>query len=174
MLSGPNVTLRMLRESDLDTYYALINSIERRGPYFPHDFESELSMRNAFKENGWWGEGFGRLLICHDDRPVGTIMYIWRDRGCNGLEIGYIIFDDADRGKGYTTEAVNLLVRYFFATRNINRIQISLIPDNEASKRVALRAGFKLEGITRGGHFHRGRHWDLENYSILRDEVTIE
>jgi RimJ/RimL family protein N-acetyltransferase len=44
---------------------------------------------------------------------------------------------------------------------------------NAASRRVAEKCGFKLEGIARGAMFHRGQNYDLEMYSILRAEVAV-
>jgi RimJ/RimL family protein N-acetyltransferase len=44
-------------------------------------------------------------------------------------------------------------------------------PDNDASQRVAEKCGFTLEGTMRKAWFHRGRHQDVQVWSILRDEV---
>lgn len=63
-------------------------------------------------------------------------------------EVGYWCRSRAT-GRGYVTEAVNALTEYAF--RNIRAVRVELITDEEnaASRRVAERAGFLLEGILR-------------------------
>jgi ribosomal-protein-alanine N-acetyltransferase len=73
-------------------------------------------------------------------------------------------------GKGYATEAVSLLTAYLFG-KPINRVQLAIHPENEASQRVAKKAGYTMEGLMRGCWFHQGRFQDLEIWSVLRDEV---
>jgi ribosomal-protein-alanine N-acetyltransferase len=55
----------------------------------------------------------------------------------------------------------------------IERLQMQIHPENLASKRVAEKCGFKLEGTARGALFHRGKNCDAEVYSLLRTEVTV-
>jgi len=69
------------------------------------------------------------------------------------------------------SEALSLFTKYLFATQTINRLKLSILPGNLASKRVAEKCGFKYEGAARGAFFHRGRHQDIEEYSLLRHEV---
>ena len=74
-------------------------------------------------------------------------------------------------GKGITTEAVTLLVRYLFETKRMNRIRLVIHPDNTASRRVAEKCGFRHEGTARGAWYNNGRHHNVEIYAILHDEV---
>jgi ribosomal-protein-alanine N-acetyltransferase len=86
------------------------------------------------------------------------------------LEIAYIIWRPESRGKGYMAEAVRLFIDYLFDLHNIQRIQLTLMPANQASRRVAEKCGFKSEGILRQSFFQKGRFVDLELFSLLRDE----
>ena len=74
-----------------------------------------------------------------------------------GAHIGYWI-DREYAGRGYTTEAVNLLTEYGFSVLALHRIEINLRPENEASKKVALKAGFALEGA-RNNYLHIAGDW---------------
>ena len=69
------------------------------------------------------------------------------------------------------TEALSLLVRYLFDTKKVNRLELTTLVGNAASKRVAEKCGFKSEGIARQAVFHRGENVDLERFSILREEA---
>ena len=46
-------------------------------------------------------------------------------------------------GQGYMTEAVGLACTFAFDTLGLNRIEASCIPNNEASKTVLRRTGFR-------------------------------
>lgn len=66
-----------------------------------------------------------------------------------GAEIGYWVAA-ADWGQGYATEAVRTLARFGLAN-GLGRIQIRCEVPNAASAVVALRAGFRFEGVGRAG-----------------------
>jgi [ribosomal protein S5]-alanine N-acetyltransferase len=174
MIKGSKITLRAVRETDLETLFALSSDISNRGEYFPHDFHSETSFKKDFQENGLWTGTGGQLLICDkDEQIVGTVFVYGVQSYFNGPEIGYILFNEGSRNKGYVTEAVSLVVKYLFSNTPINRIQIVVDPLNLASKRVAQKCGFKFEGIARGAFFHNGRNRDVEVHSILHDEAAL-
>jgi len=89
------------------------------------------------------------------------------------LELSYQIYDQAERGHGYATEAVDLLVRYLFGRQKTNRIRLIIHPKNCASRRVAEKCGFSLEGTARGAWYHHGKSHDVEVFAILRDEINL-
>jgi len=106
------------------------------------------------------------LIEKKDGTKVGTIAHF-----LNGqlLEIGYIL-TSSERGKGYCTEAVQIMVDYLFLSKETVRIQASADPRNLASQRVLEKVGFKREGTLRKSLFLKGRWADLSVYSILREE----
>ena len=63
-----------------------------------------------------------------------------------GAHIGYWI-DEGFSNRGITTEAVVAITDFGFQSLKLHRIEIALRPENEASKRVAEKAGFDFEGI---------------------------
>jgi len=174
MIKGSIVTLRTVRETDLDNLFVLWSDIRNRGEYFPHNIQSETSFKKDFHETGFWMDSYRQLLICNkEEQVVGTVFVFKVQSYFNGVEIGYILFDEASRNKGYVTEAVSLFVKHLFSSTTINRIQLVVDPLNLASKRVAEKCGFKFEGIARGAFFHKGKNRDVEVYSILHDEVAL-
>jgi RimJ/RimL family protein N-acetyltransferase len=114
------------------------------------------------------------MLLMVDDAGeiVGEIEYFPIINYLQGYEISYQLFGAQHAGKGYTTEAVNLLVQYLFGRKRVNRMQLNIHPDNAASKKVAEKCGFSIEGIMRGCWFHQGEFHDLEIWSLLRDEAA--
>jgi RimJ/RimL family protein N-acetyltransferase len=85
------------------------------------------------------------------------------------MEIGYAIIPK-ERGKGYGTEAIQLMVDYLFLLKNIPMIMINTDARNIASIKSAEKAGFKQEGIIRKGGFIGGKHVDCCILGILREE----
>lgn len=62
-----------------------------------------------------------------------------------GAHIGYWI-DRNHANKGLTTDAVNTLTRFGFEVLGLHRIEINVRPENDASCRVAEKAGYVFEG----------------------------
>jgi RimJ/RimL family protein N-acetyltransferase len=172
MLRGENITLRPVRQSDLDRFFALQTDLTNRGDLFPLAFRSEAELRKSFQETGLWTDDSGSLLIVNDkDEILGLIRCYTTVAYFDEIEIGYIIYDRNQRGKGIATEAVKLLARYLFDSRKVNRLRLAIHPDNKASRRVAEKCGFTHESTARGAWFHKGQNHDLEIYALLRNEL---
>lgn len=170
MIRGDKIILRAVRESDLDALFDLWSDLELRGENYPMFLPSQVEFRKRFEEHGLLEENRGTLAVCVGDRVAGVINF-YPVLYYAGFELGYILFHQEDRNRGYMTEAVQLLSRYLFATKTINRLQIAAFPENAASKRVALKCGFTFEGTLRGAVFNGGRYRDVELYSLLRSET---
>jgi hypothetical protein len=77
VLKGERVTLRPVREADLEPFWLLHTDIANRGPYYPHNVLSEPTFRKQFAETGFWTREEGTLLITTSDgRMVGSIEWI--------------------------------------------------------------------------------------------------
>jgi [ribosomal protein S5]-alanine N-acetyltransferase len=165
----------VVQEKDLDTLFQYYSDIENRGEFFPIWLPSEAVFKNDFKQHGFWSGNQRRLVIVDkDDMLLGSIWFYQSIDYFDALEIGYILFDQGSRNKGYMTEALSLLARYLFETRNIRRLQLTVVVGNMASKRVAEKCGFTSEGIARKAVFLRGRNVDLEWFSLLREEAELQ
>jgi len=172
MLKGATLTLRPVRSEDLAMLWRHHVAIDARGEYYPRGIVGETTFRKRFDENGLWSRDEGTLLLVEpDDTIVGHIEFFRTVTYLDEIELSYQLYDPARSGRGYTTEAVSLLSSYLFETRPLNRIRLVIHPDNGASRRVAAKAGFTFEGTMRGAWFNRGRHHDVELWSILRGEV---
>jgi RimJ/RimL family protein N-acetyltransferase len=73
-------------------------------------------------------------------------------------------------GKGYGTEAMELVLRYGFTELNLRRVSLGVFEYNPRAFRSYEKAGFTFEGRERR-HMHRdGRRWDVIHMGILREE----
>lgn len=171
MLNGKQISLRTVREADLEALYSAHVNLANRGRFFPMGMVSEPAFRRAFAEHGLWQQEEGLLLIvAPDGEIVGHIEFYKPVHYWDAFELSYQLYDDQFAGRGWVSEAVQLLVDYLFATKKQHRIQLTIIPENAASVRIADKCGFKLEGTARGAFFNDGRSQDLLICSLLRTD----
>jgi RimJ/RimL family protein N-acetyltransferase len=105
-----------------------------------------------------------------DDARLLAAMSIQRIfRGRSG-EIGYWTAPWA-RGRGVMTRAVQLLARWSFAEFGLRRIELVIAVENDASNRVAEKAGFTNEGVLRQYRENKGIWRDHYMWSLLRNEL---
>ncbi len=171
MLHGEHLTLRPVREADVDAVYAAHVNIRNRGAFFPLGVQSESAFKRTFSENGFWQREEGMLLMITGEGEIaGHIEFFKPVNYWDAFELSYQLYDDRFAGRGYTTEAVQLVVDYLFGAKKQHRIQLDIVPENAASRRIAEKCGFTLEGTTRGAFFNAGRNQDLLIYSLLRSD----
>jgi [ribosomal protein S5]-alanine N-acetyltransferase len=171
MLVGKRVTLRTVRESDLDQLYELTADVRAMGDFWTPNMESEIKRRKRIEETGDWDSDRGLLLITdHADRILGQIFFFTPARYLNAFELAYRIYKPEDWGQGYMSEAVSMMVAYLFETRRVSRIQATALPNNLGSQGVLKKCGFQFEGILRQAIFHRGQAQDLHLFAIVRGE----
>ncbi len=151
MLKGRSISLRPVWENDLDPLYSFHLDIDNRGDYFPRGVLSQPDFRRQFQESGFWSKEEGMLLIVSPkDDILGHIEFFKTVNYLDEYELSYQVYAAEQRGKGVASEAVNLLVRYLFETKRVNRIRLVIHPDNLASRRLAEKCGFRHEGTARG------------------------
>jgi ribosomal-protein-alanine N-acetyltransferase len=73
-------------------------------------------------------------------------------------------------GKGYVTRAVRALIPYVFEELKLHRLQAVCLAENERSKAVLRRCGFREEGYARGYLRINGVWRDHLVFAILRDD----
>lgn len=109
-------------------------------------------------------EGFA-IVDAEDGSFLGIAVAVRIDKEANEAELGYILAPEA-RGRGAATEALRQLTEWGFA-RGLQRLELRVDGDNDASKRVAERRGYTHEGVLRSVYFKEGRRSDLFIYSRL-------
>jgi RimJ/RimL family protein N-acetyltransferase len=171
MLEGRLIRLRPVREADLDELYEAHTAIAARGAFFPLGVMSESAFRHEFAEKGFWQKTEGMLVIVSTEGEIaGHIEFFRPVSYWDAFELSYQLYDDRHAGKGYVTEAVQLLVDYLFGAKKEHRIHLVIVPGNAASRRIAEKCGFTLEGTARGAFFNDGRNQDVLIYSLLRTD----
>ena len=91
------------------------------------------------------------------------------ERRFNQAELGYWI-GKPFWNRGYATEAAIAVIRFGFASLDLNRIASRHFSRNPASGRVMQKAGLRHEGTARQSMIKWGKYEDLQLYAILRED----
>jgi len=81
-----------------------------------------------------------------------------------------IIGEKAARGKGFGTEAAQLMLNYAFGQQNFHRVAIGVVGFNTGALRFYERLGFQHEGIQRDGYYYDHQYHDFLMMSMLEHE----
>lgn len=123
---------------------------------------------------GRWERGDGAVFAVADstDRYVGS-MELRISLGDPAVaDVGFMV-TPAARGLGYAPAALAALCAFGFTSLGLARIEWRANVGNTASRRVAEKAGFVMEGTTRGGVAHRDERIDAWVAALLpRDAIN--
>jgi RimJ/RimL family protein N-acetyltransferase len=104
------------------------------------------------------------------DRLVGTCAFSQLD-GENGSALYHITIGESDAwGKGFGTEATQLMLDHAFGTLGLHRIALYVFEFNERAIRAYRRCGFVVEGRSRESIWRDGRWWDEMAMSVLESD----
>ena len=177
-LPGLMIRLRAFSPDEVDAaWQGLAQQDEAAHPRRrPADRRAEASeqFRRRLHRSGRLWRGRLDLGIDRDGRLVGTIQA--RTSPAQTLpagvyEIGVILYQPRDRGRGYGAEAVELLTSWLFESGQAERVQASTDVNNTAMRTVLARLGFQLEGVMRGyGATSTAARLDGALYAVLKPE----
>lgn len=143
------VLLRRWRDEDVE------EAVAGHDPEIAHWFgwpaEAVTPERHRSAIEAWhrdYADGRSRVcfVVTHDDDLVGSVEVRGVGDGVGRLSwVSYV----GHRRRGYATRAVRLLVDYALRDLRLGRVEAEVDADNEASLRVASRAGLLREGLRR-------------------------
>ena len=172
MYEGKLVRLRAKREEDAEMLSRWFCDLETArladgGAPFPQSRDEALQRVKAHAEGEFAVETLdGRLL-----GDCGCYDVSKRNRCC---QVGWMIGDPETRGKGYGTDMIQVLLKYLFCERNMERVMLTVFSYNDIGVRLYEKLGFVREGVLRDQVFTMGQHWDEYAYSMLRREYDAK
>lgn len=123
----------------------------------------------------WFTKGdeemaFFMIHTLAEDRTIGMIDlsgFNWHAGHCwVGIGLGEPEF----WGKGYGSDAMNIILRFAFRELNLNRVNLNVFEYNPRAIRSYEKVGFKHEGVVRDWMAREGKRWDVVFMGILRRE----
>lgn len=167
---GERIYLRRLEAGDRDEFIALNRASRRlhRGFVSP---PTQVKDFNKILERCRRPDILCFLICRLDDGAIlGSInlSQIFRG-GFQNAYLGYYIGAEF-AGKGYTSDAVDLILRYAFEGLRLHRVEANIQPSNHLSIAIVKRAGFVREGFSRRYLKVCGRWRDHERWAIIVED----
>jgi ribosomal-protein-alanine N-acetyltransferase len=171
-IAGERITLRDFEPDDLDPSMAIVgDDAVTRMLSFDSRSRDEQAARLAddiARARGDPRPDYYLAIVTQDaDRLIGFVrLGLLTHRGG---ELGYALRKD-HWGRGYGTEAASLMLDFAFSTTGLHRVQAATGPDNEPSRALLERLGFRREGRMRDHVFTNGAWRDSLLYALLEHE----
>ena len=144
VLRGECVTLRPPQESDVEAAYAWDRDPELAAWNGRSPISISLSAARRDYLARWEDPSVKTYIMEAEGEPIGMVtLYDFRNGGC---ELGIKIGPQDLRGKGYATEAVELLILYAFDSLGLEVVRGSTLSHNERMRRVFEKNGFVQVG----------------------------
>ena len=150
LLIESNIFLRVLSREDVTTRYLswlsdseVLRYLEVRfsPPQTLGDLEGFISAVNASDDTLMLG-----IFLTSDNVHIGNIKLGPIDRNHSTGDIGLLIGDRSQWGRGYASLAIKLLCDYAFTKLRLIKITAGCYASNEGSRRAFLCMGFIEEG----------------------------
>ena len=173
-LETGRLVLRRLRLSDAESLFAILS--DQKVARF-YDDEAFTEIAQAREQIEAWDRGFDEwrairwgIVPRGTDAVIGTCGYYgfhrWHGRGSLGYELARPYWR-----QGMMTEALAAIIGFGFREVGLNRIQATVMPENEASIKLLEKLAFQREGLLRQyENWGEKGYVDLVIFSLLRHE----
>jgi RimJ/RimL family protein N-acetyltransferase len=169
------LTVRPFQADDLDGLFAIQSrpDVARFLLWGPRDREQVrevLAKKIGQSTLDDEGQGLNLAVVWRETGAlVGEVNLRWHSREHRGGEIGYVFHPDY-HGRGFATEATEVMLRLGFADLGLHRIIGRLDARNEASVKVLTRLGMRPEAHFVRNEFIKGEWTDEGVYAMLDHE----
>ena len=178
------IKLRKLEKEDLINYgyWRLPNHKyhDFNGPYFrkltKEEVENEVKTLKDEFEKGNKNPLSEKMIITNEKRELlGEVNWYWKSEETKWLEIGVVIFDERNWGKGIGYKSLKLWIEEMFKLKEeIVRIGLTTWSGNKGMIRLAEKLGMKKEAHYRKARIVKGKYYDSISYGILREEWEMK
>jgi RimJ/RimL family protein N-acetyltransferase len=171
-LENQNIYLRPLVDEDLPRWTSWFNSskttLYMNKGYFPTLEDGQLKRLESlnFDKNNI------QLAIVtkEDDELIGIIGMHKIDWVHRHADISIVIGNINQIGKGYGSQAIEIIVRHAFLKLNLRKLTSGMWANNKASEKIFLANGFIMEGQKRQQFFFQNEYVGELNYGLLKDD----
>ncbi|WP_051348616.1 GNAT family N-acetyltransferase [Peribacillus kribbensis] len=179
MLTGNRIVLKQMEESDAAAYTDLL--IRNRHvwqafePSRSKEYYTIENQRKAIREDKELfkkGRAYNFGIFLNDNGGlIGDIsLYDVKMGFFQSASTGYSIDTDLT-GKGFASEALDLMITFAFQTLKLRRMEAGVSPENPRSMRVLEKNGFRREGLMRENLLINGEWKDHYLYALLAKDL---
>ena len=170
--------LRLPKSNDFESWVNLRKKSEKLlSKWEPERDRNFYSLRLFKSRVNWADKKFKEKKVIHafifkqeDDTLIGAITLDNVRRGAaQSGSVGYWLGEPYIK-RGYMLEVANAFIFYIFKNFELSRIEAATLPENEPSRRLLEKIGFKYEGVAQSYLQISGRWRNHIMYSLLRDD----
>ena len=174
-LTGQKIKLRPLQSSDLDAIQYAYTDLDLQlitdGDSPPlTDVQVRTFWEAIIANPGANLRYFAIQSLGENGQFVGACSLQQIDLRNRHAELGIWMGGREQRGLGYGTEALRLLLVYAFEVLRLDKVHLGAYDFNEGGLRAYERVGFRYEGRLQNMLHYEGRYWDEWPMRILRSE----
>ena len=160
-LEGEHVYLSPMNVEDAEKYVKWLNDPEI--VQFLNIGKTVMSLEGEkeFLEKYSKGECNLCIVKCEKDELIGSISLKDIDYKNGFAELGIFIGDSKNLGKGYGSEAINLLTNYGFKELRLHTIFLTVYDNNPRAYKAYTKCGFVECGRRHEALFKDGEYHDL-------------
>ncbi|PTM56606.1 GNAT family N-acetyltransferase [Desmospora activa] len=179
-IEGENIVLRYLNESDSaellelelrnrDFFKHYLYTVDESYYTIEHQRKIIVDAQQQSEQDQKYIFG---VFLKETEQLIGKVILAGVARGSlQSCSLGYYL-DQAQNGKGYTTEAVRLAVKVAFEELQLHRIEARIMPKNIGSIRVIEKLGFQKEGHCRKDAYINGKWEDHLAFGLLAEDYV--
>ena len=179
MISLDTFTLRPITLADTESFFNAVSANrDRISTYFPGIVTktNTLEETRTHIEERIAGADEGKYMIWlivenRTDKIAGVIQNKDIDFNARKRELGYWV-DSNYLGQGLATRAISAICKYNFEELQLNKMFMRIAEENAASRRVAEKCGFVLEGVMRNDFMTSGQKLiDIFYYGLIKSDL---
>jgi ribosomal-protein-alanine N-acetyltransferase len=168
------LALRQLTPADVTERYVAWLNDDEVNRYLESRFAAHtLATTRGFVE-AMEADGSNVLLgvfLTHDGRHIGNIKIGPIDAVHRSADVGLLIGERDEWGKGYATEAIGLATEYAFSVLDLRKLTAGCYEQNLGSARAFEKAGWRREGTRRRQFVSDGRRVDEILLGVVAPEA---
>lgn len=174
MLKGKRITLRSIEIEDLQNIHNWQNDLDilklTLGIRFPKSRELVLDWINMILKDKSNKNIYFGIEENDTSELIGLVQLLNIDFISKTSEFGIVIGNKDKQGKGFASEAMDLLFGYAFLQLNIRKINLKVIKYNDNAIRLYEKKGFKLCGELQEEIYYENSYHNVLIYSLFKEQ----
>ena len=165
------IYLRLMTAEDTENIIKWRNSdVVRKQFIYQKEFTAE-SHENWIKTMIETGKAAQMMIVLNEgDRAIGSVYVRDIDLEHKKAEYGIFIGETDCLGKGYGTEAAELMIEYAFEFLGIHKLMLRVYAENERAIKSYEKAGFVKEAYLKDDVFVQGKYRDVVLMAMFHEE----
>ncbi|WP_210125277.1 GNAT family protein [Staphylococcus sp. GDY8P85P] len=154
------INLRALKKSDSNLILNWMKNEKLRyliGTVYPI---TELEHENWFQNRMLEKDNRMFVIDLDNEKSIGIVGFKNLDWVNRNSELFIYIGDEEYWGKGYGTQALELIIKFAFNNLNLHMLYLEVFAYNKNATKTYERLGFKQDGILRQSKFQDGKYYD--------------